>query len=263
MGNLECPISERGEPERKGYTFRAPASAVAALQNGGFDVLTLANNHALDYGLLAFQDTLDLLAQAGIKTIGAGLNETSAYAPVMLTVKGVRLAFLAYARYPTEGASGYQGQSAVASGDRPGIAWAELERIKRDVVSAKAQADLVIVALHAGQEYAESPDDLQRQAARAAIDAGACLVWGHHPHVLQGIEFYRDGVILYSLGDFVFDQMPDNDTVIARVRLDRRGARQVELLPVTIVENGRPASADAAQGQRILRRVYSLSDVLR
>ncbi len=262
LGNLECVISERGEPEPKAYVFRAPLTATLSLRDAGFDVLNLANNHILDYGVEAMGDTFDQLRGAGIAHIGAGMTEAEAHAPVHLEVNGLRLAFLGYANYPTETSTGFPAGAFVAVGDRPGIAWGETERIRREVAAAKSEADLVIVALHGGREYWEVPTEFQQEAARAAIDAGAALVWGHHAHSWQGVEFYGDGVILYSLGDFVFDQMTTNNTGVARLRLDARGVRQLELVPVLIGENGRPAPAEGATGRAILDWFYSLSDLL-
>lgn len=262
IGNLECVISERGEPEPKAYTFRAPLTATQSLREAGFDLLNVANNHTLDFGPLALADTFAALEDASIRYVGAGRNEAAAHAPVFIEVKGIRIAFLGYARYPTEISTGFPPEAFIAVGEKPGIAWADVERIRAEVADAKRQADLVVVALHAGREYWEVPDDFQRDAAHAAIEAGAAFVWGHHAHSWQGIEFYQQGVILYSLGDFVFDQMTTNDTAIARLWLSRQGVCQLELWPVVIVENGRPTPADEAKGRAILDWLYRLSEEL-
>jgi len=263
LGNLECAISERGEAARKAYTFRAPPAAADGLRDAGFDLLNLANNHTLDYGPLALRDTLERLAAAGIKTVGAGMSEAEAHVPVFMSVKGLRLAFLGYADYPTESGTGFQAKAFVAVGNKPGIAWAEPERIRTEVAAAKRQADLVMVSLHSGYEYRNLPNEFQRRAAHAAIEAGASLVWTHHAHTWQGVEFYQGGVIFYGLGNFVFDQEPTNDTAVAYLYLDRRGVRQVELWPAVIEKNGCPVPANEAQGRAILDRIYYLSEGLR
>ncbi len=259
IGNLECVISTRGEPADKYFVFRAPPETALALRRAGLNLVTLANNHILDYGPIAFYDTLRLLEMMGIRGIGAGRNEQEALAPVVMSVKGVRLAFLAFARYPPESIGTFQGTEFVATADQPGIAWAEIETISAAVAAARREVDQVIVALHAGYEYLYNPSEFQRAAARAAIDAGASLVLGHHSHTWQPIEFYGEGVILYSTGNFVFDQELSTDTAIAMLRLDRRGVRQIELTPMVIVGYGRPALPSADDARRILDDIYGLS----
>lgn len=259
VGNLECVISMRGEPANKYFVFRAPPETVVALRRAGLDLVTLANNHILDYGPVAFYDTLRLLEMMGIRGVGAGRNEQEALMPVVMRIKGVRLAFLAFARYPPESIGTFQGTEFVATADQPGIAWAEIETISAAVAAAKREVDQVIVALHAGYEYLYNPSEFQRAAARAAIDAGASLVLGHHSHTWQPIEFYGDGVILYSMGNFVFDQESSTDTAIATLRLDRHGVRQIELTPMVIVGYGQPAPPSADDARRILDDIYRLS----
>ena len=262
LGNLECAIGDLGEPEPKAYTFQAPITATESLRQAGFDLLNVANNHILDFGVEAMAQTFDLLRQAGIGWMGAGMSEAEANAPVYRDVRGLRIAFLGYAHYLTETSTGFPAEAFVAVGDKPGIAWADVDRIAAQVAQARQQADVVVVALHAGREYWERPTEFQREAARAAIDAGASLVWGHHAHSWQGIEFYRDGVIMYSLGDFVFDQMTTNDTAVARLWIDDQGVRQVHLDPAMIVENGRPVPATGPEGRAILDWLYGLCELL-
>ncbi|MDP9373342.1 MAG: CapA family protein, partial [Chloroflexota bacterium] len=204
VGNLECALGAIGRPAPKSYTFLGPAAGAPALADAGFDVLSLANNHSLDYGVGALRETLALLDGASVAHAGAGLDEGQAHRPARVTVKGLTLAFLAYVNVPVE-SSGYDIANWEAVGDEPGVAWARPARIAADVAAARGDADLVIVLLHSGEEEHETPNSVQRAAAYAAIDAGAALVLGHHPHVLQGVERYRGGLIAYSLGNFVFD----------------------------------------------------------
>ena len=262
MGNLECVIGDRGEPAPKAYVFQAPLTATLSLSEAGFDLLNVANNHILDFGQEAMAQTFDLLSEAGIDWVGAGMSEGEAHAPVIREVRGIRIAFLGYARYLTETSTGFPAGVFVAVGDSPGIAWADVDRMRAEIAQASSVADVVVVALHAGREYWDRPTDFQREAARSAIDAGASLVWGHHAHSWQGIEFYNDGVILYSLGDFVFDQMTTNDSAVVRCWIDARGVRQVALEPVIVVENGRPVPAPEPKGRAILDWIYGLSELL-
>jgi poly-gamma-glutamate synthesis protein (capsule biosynthesis protein) len=243
VANLECVIAaaRTGAPVRKAYTFRAPPAAARSLQRAGIDWISVANNHSFDYGPAAFAEQQALLAGVGIATAGGGLPEV-AYAPVYSTVRGLRLAFLSYVMVETE-RGGFQTRSWAAAPGRAGIAWADPAVIRRSVAAARREADVVIVALHAGIEGSAAPSAFQRTAARAAIDAGAALVLGHHSHVLGPVERYRGGVIAYSLGNFVFDGFaqdpPSRRSAIFQATLTAQGVTDWALLPVQIVD-GRP-----------------------
>jgi len=258
VGNLECAIAERGEPQPKRYTFRAPPQAAEALALAGFDVVGLANNHSLDYGPEALADTLALLAEQQIAAAGAGQNAAAARTPVVVERNGVRVAFLAYVDVPVESRTGFDTRSWIADEAAPGVVWAEVEHISADVLAARSRADLVIVLLHSGWE---SHDIIraQRVEARAAIDAGAALVLGSHPHVLQGVESYHGGLIVYSLGNFVFDgfTFPENYSVIFTAVLTRRGVEAYDWIPI-IVENGLPRLAAPGEAPEILSRLQPL-----
>ena len=272
LGNLELPLTERGQQAQKDYTFRAPPSVVAGLTSAGFNVLTLANNHVLDYGAEGLLDTLAALDRAGIAHPGAGRNRAEAHAPAVLTVRGVRLAILAYVNTPDDGVSGWVAESTRAGPSTPGVAWGTADTVRREVAAARGKADLVIVALHAGWEYTGPPSPVQRELAYAAIDAGAALVLGAHPHVLQGIELYKQAPIVYSLGNFIFDVdeedrrqpgLPSVLTAVLRIRLGREGVRGMELRPAVIdPRDGRPVPVSGAAAWPVYERVYSLTDAL-
>ena len=255
VGNLECAITERGQPQPKGYTFRAPLDAVHSLQLAGFDLLTLANNHAMDYGAEGLQDTQALLAQAGMAYTGTGSNEAEARAPVILVKNGLRMAFLGYVDVPVE-VRGFDTRAWIATPSEPGVAWADPGNIATDVAAAKLQSDVVIVMLHSGYEGVVEPNTIQRQAARAAIDAGATLVIGAHPHVLQPVEWYNGGLIAYSLGNFVFDDfgLELNRTAILFVTLGKDGIQDYNWIPV-IIDNGLPRLASGEDARIILEMV--------
>lgn len=250
VGNLECVLAEGGEPvEPKAYTFRAPPIAADALQWGGFDVLSVSNNHALDYGYGALQETFALMANRNITPVGVAENEAAAHAPVIIERNGVRLAFLAYTEVLVESRSQFDTRSWEAVGDAPGLAWADPERITVDVTAAKAQADVVIVFLHSGLEGRLDVFRMQKIPARAAIDAGAALVIGSHPHLLQPIEEYNGGLIVYSLGNFVFDDFDGdfNYSAILTVTLTRAGVDAYDFVPVMLDEAGLPRLATAEE----------------
>jgi len=237
IGNLECAISERGEPLPKGYTFRAPLAAVAALEHAGFDLVSLANNHAMDYGPLALLDTHEELARAGIASVGAGPDIASAMAAEVIERDGLRIAFVGLLDAPAEG-PGFSRWSWEATADTPGVAWADTETVTAAVEAAARDADVVVAMLHFGAEYATEPTASQRALAEAAIDAGAALVIGSHPHVLQAVEEYSGGLIAYSLGNFVFDgfEGESNTTAILRVTLTARGVTAWEMIPARVVD---------------------------
>lgn len=257
VGNLECALGNRGKAANKAYTFRGPAVAAEHLAQAGFDLLALANNHSLDYGVAGLNETIRLLDEAGIQHPGAGANAADAHRPVIQTVRDVRLAFLSYVDVPKE-RGGFVTASWRAGVDKPGVAWAHPKQITTDVAAARQESDLVIVLLHSGYEGSEKSNAIQRAAARAAIDAGAALVIGSHPHVLQGVEYYDRGVIVYSLGNFVFDGLyKRSETAILHVTLSRDGVEAIKWIPI-VLRNGLPEKASKAQGEAILKRLAQL-----
>ena len=204
FGNLEGPISDRGTDQLSRYSFRMDPRALGGLSSAGFDVIGVANNHIGDWGPEAIQDTLEGLSREGIGYVGAGITPSQAYAPFFVTIADTSIAFLAF----TESLGGYVG----APGD-PAIAVADGTKIRQSTERAESQADIVIVSFHFGEEYSAASSEHQRKTARLAVDAGADLVVGHHPHVAQPIEKYKGSYIAYSLGNFVFDQDFSEDTM--------------------------------------------------
>jgi len=232
--NLECCISERGQPwaaPGKPFFFRAPPRAVELLVLLGTDCVTLANNHALDYGVDALADTLDHLAAAGIATVGAGADLDQARRPALLTAGGLRVAALGVTDHPADFAAGP---------DRPGVAFADLARQVPDwlgalVREAGAQADLILVTPHWGPNMTSAPVRHVRRAAAALVEAGATLVAGHSAHVPHGVA----GPVLYDLGDFLDDYRVDprlrNDLgLLFLVTVDAAGPLRLEALPLKL-----------------------------
>jgi poly-gamma-glutamate synthesis protein (capsule biosynthesis protein) len=240
VGNLETSISDEGAPAAKGYTFRAPPQTAAALKDAGFDVVSQANNHALDYGPVALADTRRLVEEQGILITGAGADLAQATQPAILERNGLRIAFLGFVDTAAEGS--YNEADWAATATTPGVAWASTAAITEAVRAAKAEADVVVVMLHAGVEYATTPSASQQTFAEAAIDAGAALVLGAHPHVLQPVVPYHGGVIAYSLGNFVFDGFdpPANTTAIFEATITSAGVQSWKLVPVSIGGDGLP-----------------------
>ncbi len=262
IGNLESALGDIGEAAPKRYPFRAPPQAAQAVALAGFDVLNLANNHAGDYGMEALLHGMELLRAVGIAPIGAGANEAEARAPFITSVNGLTLAFLGYVHVPIEALSHFDTASWTATADSPGLAWADPELIRADVTAVAPLVDLVIVSLHSGYEYVEAPSPPQMAAAQAAIDAGAHLVLGHHAHILQGVQFYNGGVIVYGLGNFAFEIDGPPETAVFNFWLDANGVRELEIVPAIIQFGGQPRLADPAEAGPIRQRVYYLSNLL-
>jgi poly-gamma-glutamate capsule biosynthesis protein CapA/YwtB (metallophosphatase superfamily) len=231
--NLECCISDRGErwpAPGKPFFFRAPPVAVDVLARLGVDCVTLANNHALDFGAQALQDTLDLLASSGIEWVGAGPDVERARRPMTLTTKdGSRLAVVGFTDHPGDYAAGPSSA---------GVAFADLsERVPGWVTEAirGGDADAVLVTPHWGPNMTPSPVPHVRRAGRELVEAGATLVAGHSAHVFHGVE----GPVLWDLGDFLDDYAVDpvlrNDLgLLFLVTLDAGGPRRLEAVPLKL-----------------------------
>ena len=219
LANLECAISTRGSAvPGKEFTFRGkPASLRTAARYAGLDVVSVANNHALDFGRLAFHDTLANARRDGISPFGGGRNLAAARRPAIRRVGGLRIAFLGYSDVRPPGFD--------AGPSRSGTAPAFPGLIAADVRSARQTADVVVVYFHWGIERTFSPTARQRSLARVAFDAGAEVVIGAHPHVQQPIRRTRRRLVAWSLGNFVFGATtPGTErTGILRIRLGRRG----------------------------------------
>ncbi|MDQ1473113.1 MAG: hypothetical protein QOJ99_4593 [Bryobacterales bacterium] len=189
--NLESVFSDKGKPVDQGMVFKAEPEMIAALKAAGVDVVCTANNHARDRGGYGVESTLQWLSANGIAGVGSGASAALAHDGVVLVRNGVRFGFLAYA----------QDQ---ANGNWPDIderiCLMDAARMKQDVAAMKSRAEVIAVSMHAGAGYSNRVHVLQTRFAHAAIDAGAQVVVGHHPHVIQPWERYGAGVIFYSLG---------------------------------------------------------------
>lgn len=259
--NLECAITDRGTREDKRYAFRGPdPGAAAALVRGGIDVVSQANNHVLDWGVVGLHDTIRLLDARGIGHAGAGDNSAAARAPYLVTVNGLRLAFLSYVRPMQESTTDFNTLMWEATSTKAGVAIARKEAVAADVAAAKTRADVVVVMFHFGKELQHSPGTGQVALSQAALDAGASLVLGAHPHMLQGYAAGNHTLVAYSLGNFVFDEFTgaSNDSVILDVTLSAAGVEKFSWIPV-VVDNGRPRLAAGDEIPRILGRIPDLS----
>jgi poly-gamma-glutamate capsule biosynthesis protein CapA/YwtB (metallophosphatase superfamily) len=259
VANFESVLGSSGEAVDKSYTFQAPASAADVLSSAGIDIVSMANNHAMDFGVSSLLESLDIFQASGIGVIGAGRDETAAHAPLIVQSGRLTIAFLGYVDVP-ESYTGFQIENWAAGDQQPGISLADPDRIREDVHAAAKIADLVIVSLHSGYEYVPAPNQVQIMAAHAAIEAGADLVLGHHTHVLQPIEFYGEGVIVYGLGNFIFERAGPPESMILNIWLDADGVRELSIVPMVILGDGHPVAADEEQAAEIRKLFYSLAE---
>lgn len=245
FGNLETPVTTRGAKTPKTWNFRAAPKLLGVVKAAGFTVLNIANNHVWDYGRTGFLDTLRALADGGWRTVGGGRDRAAAEDVSLIEFEGLTVGMLGMtSTYPEEG---------WARDKKPGVFYSDFNRIKGAVAKGKKKCDVLVVSFHGGTELAEQPNDIQKAAAHAAVDAGADLFLGHHPHVLQGVEIYKGKPIFYSLGNFLFVS-PNPSTrpsVIVRATLAKDGVRTVDLYPVdTNWGRPKPASAEVAGAAR-------------
>ncbi len=210
--NLESPFTDRRTIAEGGMIFGASPEMVDGLRLAGIDVVSTANNHARDCGAYGLEYTIEWLERNGIAAVGTGRSEAETRRGAVLARNGIRFGFLGYT---------YDQSNGNHTAPDPRIAMLDVARMREDVSGLRNRCDAVIVSMHAGAEYKPRQIEQQEQFARGAIDAGAQVVVGHHPHVVQPVERYKGGVIFYSLGNLVFDQFQRRETqegLLAEVR---------------------------------------------
>jgi poly-gamma-glutamate capsule biosynthesis protein CapA/YwtB (metallophosphatase superfamily) len=250
MVNLENPLTRASEPlPDKQFNFKADPDAIQVLTQGGVDIVTLANNHAMDYQASGLFETMETLDQAGIHYIGAGRDIAEARRPEIMEVKGQRIAFLGY----------YDADFHAAGEGIPGTNPTHNDRIAEDIRAIRNQVDWIVVNYHWGEEKSSYPGDWQVKLAHFTIDQGADLVVGHHPHVLQGAEIYKGRPIAYSLGNFIFggNSRSDYDTAVLKVSLNDKQMK-VEFLPVE-VRQYQPKVVSGDRATEILQHIHEIS----
>lgn len=304
FGNLECPLSDSNIPIREGIMFRCLTKYVPGLSSAGFDVLSTANNHAFDQGAKQIGFTRDFLISRNISPVGTGRNQEEAWTPAIITPPnlphqgggtsfsyfpplvggieggGPKFAFLA-ASYASHNDGGKSRNDFVARIE-------DLDILKSKIFNLKSQNYFVVVSMHAGTEYTRHPNQEQIDFAHAAIDAGADVVIGHHPHWIQAIEVYspsiplspdegrvpdanasgrevRKGLIFYSLGNFVFDQSWSQETregLAVKLNIKNQKLKSAELIPVIIENNCCPRIADETEKAEILKKINLSSEII-
>ncbi|MFD0674184.1 CapA family protein [Cohnella sp. GCM10027633] len=255
-GNLETSITTRGTPEEdKQYVYRAPQETLAPIKEAGFDFLSLANNHTLDYGWEGLSDTMDALDDADLVHAGAGIDDREAYTPAYIDSKGMTVGFVGLTRVVPD-------TSWKADKNNPGLAEAySTARAVAAIKEAREHADVVVVMVHWGEERKDLPNEFQKSLAYAFVDAGADLVVGSHPHVLQGFESYKGKWIAYSLGNFVFPGMSPPTTAetgILTATCKPGGDCSLRFAPM-ISKLAQPVPMEAETGKALLARLSSIS----
>jgi poly-gamma-glutamate capsule biosynthesis protein CapA/YwtB (metallophosphatase superfamily) len=269
VGNLECSLSNRGVPTkakspkdlkaRREFLLRGSPDAALGLAQAGFAAMTLANNHTFDYGANALDDTLAALRDNGIATAGAGDNAAEAWAPAFFERRGMRFALIGLSSIIPRGYAAGKRTPGIAPGRdmSTGDVTAEyLRELGHAIRIARRQADVVIIYEHWGKELVSTPSADEERLAHAAIDDGATLVLGAHPHVLGPVERYGRGLIAFSLGNFVFDTQPGVQTHSAILEITLRDGSVAEWRAVPVrLQGGVPeptAGAVATEVSRVL-----------
>jgi len=221
FANLEGPISDKGSDLGKKYSFRMDPKVASVLAVAGFDIVSIANNHADDWGRLAFIDSIERLNEAGIIATGYTKNSSAPDALRIFSKNGISIGYLAFSEFDT---------TLSRSGNDPRMLSISNPNYEQIISDGARQVDQLIVSYHFGDEYRDKPNSRQKKLARDAIDLGADIIIGHHPHVIESVENYKDGVIAYSLGNFIFDQDFSVETMqglVFEVILDRDGIKKV------------------------------------
>jgi poly-gamma-glutamate capsule biosynthesis protein CapA/YwtB (metallophosphatase superfamily) len=273
VGNLEGVVSERGEGNpRKRFQFRFPPSTPKALMSAGFDLVLLGNNHVFDFGEEGFSDSLDGLSAAGLPEVGAGRNEGEALlcraasgaaaGDASDAMRDTGLVFIGFGSFPKEN-YGFTTAEAAAGESKPGIN-ADEEATVRAIAEATKSGKRVVVLAHGGNEYRAEPSSAVKARYRRFIDAGAAAVLGSHPHILQGFEAYKGGLIAYSLGNFLFtaDVEPPESrpSGILELLVYRGRVAGLRLVPVIAGEHGTEMDS---QPEAAWERIRGLSEKLR
>lgn len=247
FGNLESTITPGPKIAVTQMKLRAEPEVVPFLKQAGFNVLSIANNHIGDFGKQGLSDTINNLRAANINVVGEFDNLNKIQRAVIITENGIKIAFLAYCDsyfVPPKN-----------------IAVMNIRQMRKDIQNAKQQADFVVVSMHAGDEYQFQPNARQKAFAHAAIDAGAEIVIGHHPHVIQPVEKYHDKYIFYSLGNFIFDQNKNlavKTGLMLHIFLNSQGVSKILLIPTRMQNYGQPDFLPERIAKEIVKQFVTL-----
>lgn len=262
LGNLEGAVTHGEKALKKSYTFKFPPEILPPLKQAGFQYLSVVNNHVFDYGEEGFLNTLKALQEIGIGTSGVGRNVEEASKPWKFYIDSLLVQVLSVGAYPPEPGKFDGKKDAAARTDKSGILW-EGEEALQSMSSNFSSNSFDVVMVHGGYEWAETPQRKLRLLYRSWIEAGADIVVGSHPHVLQGMEVYKGKLIAYSLGNFIFPGMDETkygeDSCILSLGLYGGEVRYLEVYPVRL----QATSVRLDPSSRIVERFYRLSEALR
>ncbi|MBN1384234.1 MAG: CapA family protein [Elusimicrobia bacterium] len=230
IGNLEGALTNSKEKRKKRFTFKNLPVFAVSLKKAGFDVVTLANNHSFDYGEKGLLETIKVLKEENIMTVGAGKDENEAYKPAIIRKNGIVVGVLSF----SDIVSGN-----IAAVNRPGVSWASSFLLPKVIKSTKERVDILLVTFHWGEELAEEPNERQKKLAYLAVDSGADVVFGHHPHCIQPMEEYKNSLIFYSLGELVFDRQKREQEIVELIvkKIDDKTVFDYEIIPIVILNN--------------------------
>lgn len=260
--NLEGTLTIHRKRLPKKFNFKADPKYIDCLTRAGIDIVSIANNHTMDYCTEGLEETIETLDSRGIKHAGAGINLEGARKEVYINENGLNICFIAYSMTGPEqvfagkdkaGTSGSYSKDAIKS------------FIEEDFKRARQNSDFIITSFHWGIERQYYPTAVQKELARHAIDNGANVVLGHHPHVLQGIEEYNNGIIFYSLGNFMFSgnsNPSDKDSIIAKILIDENGLKDYSIIPVKIRSHNAPYQPFVLKGEerrKVVKRLNQYS----
>lgn len=254
--NLEAPFGEGGAAFPKKYSFQVKPELVNVLETGHINLVSLANNHIMDFGEKSMLQTRALLEEKNIHYAGAGMNITQAREAATWRVGNRNIAFVAYSlTFPEE---------FWASDTSAGTCFPSHTFVYKDIRRLNAENDLVIVSCHWGQELLNTPKEYQVKLAHKLIDAGADLILGHHPHVIQGIEFYMGKLIAYSLGNFIFGSYSEiaTESMILKIQIAEDNSISCKIVPINVYNaeiDFQPSPLNGEKREHFFRTIKDLS----
>ena len=256
FANLEAPFGEGGEAYPKQYSFQVDPQLIKVISAGHINVVSIANNHIMDFGIESLQTTMKLLENNNIFFAGAGMELEEARKAAKFSIKGQKIAFVAYSlTFPEE---------FWATDTSAGTCFPYHTFVYDDIKKLDADSDIVIVSCHWGQESMETPKDYQIELAHKLIDAGADLILGHHPHVIQGIEYYKGKLIAYSLGNFIFGSYSKKakESILLKLSYSNGQITKTEIVPINVFNEEvefQPIILEGKRKDNFLRYLNKLS----
>jgi len=242
FGNIETVLSNLNQKNTyKNLMLRGLPTFTKQLKKVGFNIVNVANNHLQEYGEEVALDSINNLKKEGFKIIGIDKLQ-----PQIITVKNIKFAFLGYSLHPEQSIC-----------NKVIYSQGSAEKIKTDVMKAKKQVDYLIISLHWGDEYIETPSEKQILFARQIIDNGADVILGHHPHVLQNVERYNNGIIAYSLGNFISDMHPTKTkkSIILKITFSKNEIKNINIVPIQFNRNYQPKPLKQKRAKKIIEKI--------